>query len=98
MLQRKQKWVGPGCCCAGILLLVAQVYIYLSASVLFALLLGGGVGLLVIGALAWFYYLDDLRSGAKIEVKEEPLTADEFDQYFNEIRPDDTGLNDPRGG
>ncbi len=57
------KWTGPIFCAAGALMLAAQAYALLRVGVLDSWLIGGGIGLLLVGALAWFMYFVDLRSG-----------------------------------
>jgi len=71
-------------------MLAVQVYAYLDAGLLSSLLIGGGIGLSLVGAGAWFYYLDDKRSGAQSTSDKELPTADEFERQFEEVDPDAT--------
>lgn len=86
MLSLSQKWTGPACVAIGVFLLVAQVFAWITAGLLHSWLIGGGIGFLLVGGIAWFHYLDDRRS-ATIVSDEEPdrlPTADEFDAMYTE--------------
>jgi len=71
-------------------MLAVQVYAYLDAGLLSSLLIGGGIGLSLVGAGAWFYYLDDRRSRTQFTSDTELPTADEYERQFEEADPDDT--------
>lgn len=74
----KPMWMGPVFVVTGVLLLVSQVYAYFYLGVLHTWLLGGGFALLLVGAIAWYYYMDDQRAGPSPSDEELP-TADEYD-------------------
>ena len=84
------KWTGPVCFVTGMVMLAVQVYAYLDAGLLSSLLIGCGIGLSLVGAGAWFYYLDDKRSGAQSTSDKELPTVDEYERQIEEVEPDDT--------
>ena len=74
------KWTGPVCSILGIAMLGSQVYLFLSAGLLSAWLIGGGVGMLFVGIIAWLHYVGDKRSRAP-ESGEFP-SAEEYEANF----------------
>ena len=84
------KWNGPVLCLAGLVMLAVQVVAYLDVGLLSSWLIGGGIGLFLVGAASWFYYLDDRRSGARTAANDKFPTAEEFERDFHEVEPFDT--------
>jgi hypothetical protein len=71
---------------AGGLALAGRVYAWLTSGVLDSSLCGGRVGLLLIGAITWFYWLEDRRAPQLPSREEEEIpTPEEYDQAFHEI-------------
>lgn len=77
------KWKGPIFVTAGVLLLVSQVVAWLTQGILHTWLVGGGIGLLLVGGVAWFFYLDDVSSGAKSY--DELPSAAKYDEMLDEM-------------
>ena len=50
---------------------------------------------MLVGAVAWFYYLDDKRSGAQFTSNEELPSADEYERYLQEVDSEDTDASRP---
>ena len=75
------KWTGPIYVAAGVLLLVYQSYLFSTLGYIHTWLLGGGVGLMLVGGVAWFYYFDDKRTD--FSQNEELPTADEYDELLD---------------
>jgi hypothetical protein len=85
MLRSGSKWSGPIYTAAGLLMLGTQLYCYVARGLLSAWLIGGGIGLLLTGGAAWFYHLDDLRSGARLSSVDDFPTTEEYDRNLNEV-------------
>ena len=75
------KWTGPIFVAGGALLLLWQSYLFSTLGYIHTWLLGGGVGLILVGGIAWFYYLDDKRSA--IAPDDELPSADEYDDLLD---------------
>src|SRR5438067_404211 len=87
------KWTGPVCFGIAMLMLGTQVYAYFSVGLISAWLLGGGVGLLLLGGIASFHYLDDKRSGSSSDSGDFP-TTEEFEAGL-ETKPDEIAKYSP---
>lgn len=76
--------VGPVFMALGFGLIFLQLLIL--NRVMSADLIGGGIGFILVGAMATFYFWDD-RRGPQIaqEIEEEELSADEFDRRFQDL-------------
>ena len=56
-----EKWRGILALIGAVVCLPLAVYNYVTLGALSAWLLGGGIGLLLVGAMSLFYYFDDER-------------------------------------
>lgn len=81
------RWTGRACLGSAVVMLGTQIYVYLSAGLVSAWLLGGGVGLLLLGLVASFHSLDDKRTRNATLPGDLP-TADEYDRKL-EMMPDE---------
>jgi hypothetical protein len=77
-------------------LLAVQLYAYWDVGILSSWLIGGGLGLVGIGAASWFYYVDDKRHDKRHDKQHAHgaqggrlPSADEFERRFEEIEPRD---------
>lgn len=80
-----KKWAGPVCCLGGFVLLAMQVRAYLAVGLLSTWLIGGGLALVLVGAIRWFYYLEDRKALALHTQTEELPTVEEFDRHVDRI-------------
>ena len=83
-----EKWIGPTCVGVGGVMLIVQVFAFIEGGLLDSLLIGGGIGLVAVGAAAWYYYLDDGWSKAALPSDDNLPTADEYDRQLEELEPD----------
>ncbi len=54
-------WQGIGSIAGAVALAAFQVYLYVTAGLIWTLAVGGAIGLLLIGGMSLFYYFDDRR-------------------------------------
>ena len=90
------KFRGPIFFSAGALLLVSQLVAWCTQGWLHSWLIGGGIGLILLGGAAWFFYLDDRQysrqRGKELDSDDLP-TADEYDALLEslDVKDDESG-------
>jgi len=77
------KWNGSVCCITGLVMLAVQVFAYLNVGLLSSWLIGGGIGLLTIGAAMWSCYVDDKQSATNAEFP----PAEVYNRDFEDVPP-----------
>ncbi len=77
------RWRGPLMVFAGLTLLAIQLL--LIRRLLHSWLIGAGVGLILVGGVAWFFYLDDRNHGKRDDMNrdDELPSADEYDRLLD---------------
>jgi hypothetical protein len=82
----RAAWTGPLLLLIGGLMLAWQACLWISSGVASSRLLGGGVGLVLLGAATSYYYWEDRRAPRLPNPEEEDIpTAEEYEQSFHVI-------------